>query len=58
MCIYAKFQSTLNESYLTTVKRIIFYLIGTQDLGLWYPHCPQFDLIGHSNANFAGDNND
>ncbi|KAI3681608.1 hypothetical protein L6452_36408 [Arctium lappa] len=33
----ARFQSKPKESHLAAVKRIIRYLKGTADLGLWYP---------------------
>lgn len=50
--------SDLKESYLTIVKRTIWYLIKTQDFGLWYPHGQNFDLIGNSDVDFEGDKND
>ena len=28
--------------------------MGTQDLGLWYPKDTSFDLVGYSDADFAG----
>ena len=33
----ARFQYAPKESYLTDVKLIIQYLIGTTNMGLWYP---------------------
>ena len=36
------------------VKRIFKYLLGTIDLGLWYPRNVEFKLVGYSDANFAG----
>ena len=36
VCICARFQSNPKESHLLTVKRIIRYLKGTINLGLWY----------------------
>ena len=30
------------------------YLVGTQDLGFWYPKDTSFDLIGYSDADFTG----
>ncbi|XP_059310199.1 secreted RxLR effector protein 161-like [Lycium ferocissimum] len=58
VCKCARFQSTPKESHLTAIKRIFPYLIGTQDFGLWYPHSTNFDLIGYSDADFAGDKTD
>lgn len=38
VCKCARFQAYPKESNLTAVKRIICYLIGTPDLGMWYPN--------------------
>ncbi|KAH0755142.1 hypothetical protein KY290_025412 [Solanum tuberosum] len=53
VCKCARFQAAPKESHLTAVKRIIRYLIGTTELGLWCPHYSRFDLIGYSDADFA-----
>ena len=37
ICLCARFQSCHKESHLNMVKRIIKYLKGTIDIGLWYP---------------------
>ncbi|KAL6331891.1 hypothetical protein AAG906_020239 [Vitis piasezkii] len=42
------------ESHLSAVKRILRYLKGTTDIGLWYPKGDNFELIGFSDADFAG----
>ncbi|KAK9723840.1 hypothetical protein RND81_05G029100 [Saponaria officinalis] len=39
---------------MTAVKRILRYLIGTSKLYLWYPMECHFDLIGYSDADYAG----
>ena len=49
-----KFQSCPKESHLSVVKRILRYLKGTIDIGLWYPKSDNFELIGFSNADFFG----
>ena len=36
VCIYARFQVEPKESHLKSVKRIIKYLKGTKNVGLWY----------------------
>ena len=54
VCLCARFQACLKESHLSTIKRIFRYLIGTQNLGLWYPRGTSFDLIGFSDADYAG----
>ena len=54
VCICAMFQSCPKESHLGLVKRIIRYVKGSLDLGLWYPNNTQFDLVGYCDADFAG----
>ena len=54
VCLCARFQACPKESHLSAVKRIFRYLIGTQNLGLWYPRGTSFDLIGFSDADYAG----
>jgi hypothetical protein len=36
------------------VKRILRYLVHTPKFGLWYPKGSTFDLIGYSDADWAG----
>ena len=43
ICKCARFQTALKESDLVVVKRIIRYLIGTTDPGLWYYNSTHFD---------------
>jgi hypothetical protein len=54
VCLCARFQSSPKESHLIAVKRIFRYLLGTIDLGLWYPKSNSFDLISYTDADFAG----
>jgi len=49
-----RFQTSPKESHLQDVKRIIRYLKGTTDLGLWYPKGSNFELVGYADANYAG----
>ena len=49
-----KFQSCPKESHLSVVKRILRYLKGTMDIGLWYPKSDNFELIGFTDADFTG----
>ncbi|XP_016505670.2 secreted RxLR effector protein 161-like [Nicotiana tabacum] len=50
----ARFQSNPKESHLKTVKRILRYLKGTQDLVLYYPLGDNFDLIGYVDSDYTG----
>ncbi|CAH9066792.1 unnamed protein product [Cuscuta europaea] len=53
-CLCARFQANPKESHLTAVRRILRYLKDTVNLGLWYPKHSGFDLVGYSDADFAG----
>jgi transposase InsO family protein len=54
VCLCARFQSCPKESHLIAIKRIFRYLIGTYDLGLFYPKGTSFELVGYSDADYAG----
>ncbi|PKA65050.1 putative mitochondrial protein [Apostasia shenzhenica] len=54
VCMCACFQSSPKESHLTAVKRIFRYLVSTHSLDLWYPKESTSNLIGYSDADFAG----
>nr|XP_009767333.1 PREDICTED: uncharacterized protein LOC104218513 [Nicotiana sylvestris] len=58
VCKCVRFQLASKESHLTAVKRIIRYLIGTSELGLWYDCSNNFALRGFSDADFASDKTD
>jgi hypothetical protein len=52
MC--ARFQADPKEVHLRAVKRILRYLVYTPKFGLWYPKGSSFDLLGYSDADWAG----
>ena len=54
VCLCTRFQSCSKESHLHAVKRIFKYLLGTINLGLWYPRNVGFKLVGYSDADFEG----
>ena len=54
VCLCARFQVSPTESYLTTVKRIFRYLVGTQDIRLWYSANYSLDLVAYTDADYAG----
>jgi hypothetical protein len=54
VCMCARFQTNPKEVHLRTVKRIMRYLASTPKFGLWYPKGSTFDLIGYSDADWAG----
>jgi hypothetical protein len=54
VCMCARFQADHKEAHLTAVKRILRYLAYTPKFRLWYPRGSTFDLIGYSDADWAG----
>jgi hypothetical protein len=54
VCMCARFQVDPKEVHLRAVKRIMRYLVCTHKFGLWYPKGYTFDLIGYSDADWAG----
>ncbi|XP_058741298.1 secreted RxLR effector protein 161-like [Vicia villosa] len=50
----ARFQENPKESHLVVVKRIMKYLKGTTNVGLRYPKGSVCDLLGYSDADYAG----
>ena len=54
VCMCARFQANPKESHLSAFKRIMRYLLGTINLGLWYPKNSSYNLIGYSDSDFAG----
>ncbi|KAK6143314.1 hypothetical protein DH2020_023662 [Rehmannia glutinosa] len=52
--VCARFQSAPKESHMTATKRILRYLKGCQEVGLWYPKEGGFKLIGYSDSDYAG----
>jgi hypothetical protein len=54
VCMCARFQGDPKEVHLRVVKRIVRYLVYTPKFGLWYRRGSTFDLIGYSDADWAG----
>ena len=54
VCLCRRFQSYPKESHLSVVKRILKYLKGTMNIGLWYPKSNNFELISFLDTGFAG----
>ncbi|KAK6163384.1 hypothetical protein DH2020_000248 [Rehmannia glutinosa] len=52
--VCARFQSTPKESHMTAANRILRYLKGSQEVGLWYTKEGGFKLIGYSDFDYAG----
>ena len=52
VCLCTRFQT--DPKHVTAVKRIMRYLVGTIELGLWYLVRCEFSLISYSDADYAG----
>ena len=48
------FQSAPKETHVAAVKRILRYLKGTMDYGLWYPKSNNFTLKEFTNVDWSG----
>ena len=53
ICLFAWFQANPKESHLAYVKRIMEYLKGITNVGLWYPKGSVWDLIGYSDSDYT-----
>ncbi|XP_050895881.1 secreted RxLR effector protein 161-like [Lathyrus oleraceus] len=58
VCLCARFQENPKESHLIAIKRIMKYLKGTTNVGLWYPKGSICNLVGYSDADYAGSKTD
>ena len=56
--VCARYQAAPKESHLTAVKRIITYVNGTPDYGLWYSNDSNACLVGYLDADWAGSMDD
>ena len=56
--VVSQFCANPTQSHLTAAKRILRYLKGTVYLGLSYKKCADGNLIGYSDADWAGDVDD
>ncbi|CAM8889589.1 unnamed protein product [Rhodiola kirilowii] len=52
--VCARYQADPKESHLLQVKRIIKYVSGTADYGMWYTRDTSGCIIGYSDADWAG----
>lgn len=58
VCLCAGFQGNLKESHMMAMKKIIKYIEGTCDYGLWYPRGTYFDLCAYMDWDYARSRND
>ncbi|XP_024989186.1 uncharacterized protein LOC112523741 [Cynara cardunculus var. scolymus] len=53
-CFCARFQAKPKESHLLAAKRILRYLKGRTDLGLWYPKETGYELTAYFDVDHVG----
>ena len=53
VCLCARFQANPKESHLKVAKKILKYLKGTTNVGLWYPCDSNITLSGFSDSDYA-----
>ena len=56
--VCARYQAAPKESHLTAVKRIIRYINGTPDYGLWHSKDSNACIAGYSDAGWASSMDD
>jgi hypothetical protein len=54
VCLCARFQPSPRSSHRTVVQRIFKYLKHTLEFESWYSASSSLDLVGFSDADFAG----
>ena len=52
--IVSRFMHSPSKHHFGAAKRIIRYVAGTVDLGIWYYHVSSFKLIGFTDSDWAG----
>ena len=54
VCMCACYESCPEESHFFPVKKIMKYLRGALDVGLWYPKGVEISLVGYLASDFVG----
>ncbi|CAJ2653663.1 unnamed protein product [Trifolium pratense] len=58
VCLVARYMERPTEIHLAAIKRIMRYLKGTLELGIWYIRNEKLTLVGWSDSDYAGDLDD
>ncbi|XP_045802823.1 secreted RxLR effector protein 161-like [Trifolium pratense] len=58
VCLVAIYMERPTKIHLAAIKRIMRYLKGTMDLGIWYKRNEDTKLVGWSYSDYAGDLDD
>lgn len=51
--LISRFMESPKDSHWQTGKRILRYVVGTIDYGLWYPSDSESSLVGFTDSDFA-----
>jgi len=54
VCLCVRYQSNPKESHYNATKKILKYLKGNVNVGLWYPSDVSLNLVGYFDSNFVG----
>ncbi|XP_050919141.1 secreted RxLR effector protein 161-like [Lathyrus oleraceus] len=54
VCMFTRYQLAPKEYHLKVVKRILRYLHGTSNYGIWYSKGSDCNLVGYTDSNFTG----
>jgi len=54
----SRFMETPTITHFKALKRILWYIKGNVDFGLFYGYSNSFHLVGYSDSNWAGDMDD
>lgn len=58
VCLISRFMANPTELHFAAVKRIMRYLKGTMELGIWYERGGDTGLVGYTDSDYAGDLDD
>lgn len=58
VCFISRFMSNPTQLHFTAVKRIMRYLKGTMEYGIWYKKEGRAGLIGYTDSDYSGDIDD
>ena len=53
--VVSRYMQNPKKPHLEVVRRILRYIKGTLDYGLYYKKDDKFELVGYCDANHAGD---
>ncbi|GKE36417.1 hypothetical protein Tco_1459822 [Tanacetum coccineum] len=52
--VLSRFTHNSSKHHYGTAKRVLYYLAGTKDFGMWYQKTKDFNLIGFTDSDWAG----